>query len=298
MEGGRTARIFAVKHFAVHDGDGIRTTVFFKGCPLRCVWCHNPEGYSPDQELAWFSRKCASCGSCVNSCPAGVLSLREKILRIDRGKCVFCGQCEEVCPNNALKIYGKEVTVEELLPELTEDLAFYENSGGGVTLSGGECLLNADFAADLLKRLKERGIHTAVDTCGYVPKESIGKVIPFTDVFLYDVKAFHSDVHVRCTGRPNGLILDNLRYLDRCGAKIEIRIPLIPGWNDGEIEAIGSFLKTLRNVTKTTVLPYHSFAGSKFESLGKENSLPERMPETAEVEKAKEVLRSFGLSVK
>ena len=258
-----TGNIFEIKRFAVHDGDGIRTTVFFKGCPLRCVWCHNPEGLTAAAQTAFYAHKCIGCGECKKPhfTPAD-------------------------CLGEARVRYGREVTVEELLPRLLEDREFYENSGGGVTLSGGECLLQADFCAALLRALKEEGVHTAVDTCGFVPREAFVKVIPYTDIFLYDFKAFDEDVHVRCTGKSNTKILENLRYLDSLGKKIEIRIPFVPEYNDDQIGKIADFLKDLKNITKVRVLPYHNYAGSKYVSLGKENNLPARLPTDEELRAA------------
>lgn len=271
------ASIFDVKRFAVHDGDGIRTTVFFKGCPLRCVWCHNPEGLTRPKQLAYYAHKCIGCGECATACAAHTIS--ELGHEFDRDKCNGCeGEetclCEPLCLGGALKHYGRDVSVKDLMPELLEDIDFYKNSGGGVTLSGGECLVQADFCAELLKSLKEQGIHTAVDTCGLVPRASIEKVLPYTDIFLYDVKAIDGEVHQKCTGVDNALILDNLRYLDSVGAKIEIRIPVVPGYNDFELEKIHSFLSGLKNITAIKELKYHNLAGSKYDALGLENTLP------------------------
>lgn len=291
------APVFEVKRFAVHDGDGIRTTVFLKGCPLRCLWCHNPEGLRTLPELAFRADKCRSCLLCVGVCPNGAHAATAEGHVFHRERCVGCGKCEAVCPSSALKHYGREMTPEELLPLLLEDRDFYETSGGGVTLSGGECLLHADFCAELLRLLKENGIATAVDTCGFVPREALDKVLPYTDVFLYDVKAIDASVHRRCTGQPNGQILENLRYLDACGKAIEVRIPFVPDHNDGEIAAIGAFLSGLQNLTKLRVLPYHSFAASKYASLGIEDRLPERLPTEEELTAARETLRSYGLTV-
>ena len=265
-----TSIIFEIKRFAVHDGDGIRTTVFLKGCPLRCVWCHNPEGLTAAPQEAFYAHKCIACGECQ--------------------KADF--QSED-CLGEARTLYGKEMSVDALLPLLLEDREFYENSGGGVTLSGGECLLQADFCRELLKRLKEEGIHTAVDTCGFVPREAFEKVMPYTDIFLYDLKAYRADVHQKCTGVENQLILDNLRYLDACEKQVEIRIPFVPDYNDGEIEAIGDFLKTLHTVQKIRVLPYHNYAGSKYEALGMKNTLPARRPTEKELQKAKNTLKAI-----
>jgi len=276
------ATIFEIKRFAVHDGDGIRTTVFFKGCTLKCIWCHNPEGIGFKPQLAFYANKCIGCGECKRICT--------------RDECITCGKCEEICLGSARKLYGREVTVEELMPQLLEDAEFYENSGGGVTLSGGECLCQADFCAELLRELKKNNIRTAVDTCGYVPRASIEKVMENTDIFLYDLKAIDEDVHIRCTGQPNGLILDNLRYIDSIGKPIEIRIPYVPGYNDDQIEKMAKFLSGLKNITKIRVLPYHNYAGSKYASLTMENTLPDLLPTESEVKNAVELLKRYGMN--
>ena len=280
-----TGAICDIKRFAVHDGDGIRTTVFFKGCPLKCLWCHNPESIGGKPQIAYHENKCIGCGECVTVCPAQAHTMGQ-IHTFDREKCVGCGACEPVCLGGAITFYGKTVTVQELLPQLLEDRAFYENSGGGVTLSGGECLLQADFCAQLLKELKEQGIHTAVDTCGFVSRAALDKVIPYTDIFLYDLKAFDEDVHIRCTGQSNRIILENLRYLDSLGKACEIRIPFVPGHNDDQMEKLAAFLAPLQNITRVRVLAYHNYAGSKYEALGMENTLPPELPEQAAVQAA------------
>ena len=251
----KTAIISNIKRFAVHDGPGIRTTVFFKGCPLKCVWCHNPESISFKPQTAFYRHKCIGCGAC-----------REEHFKAEN------------CLGNARVLYGTEVTVEELMPRLLEDRDFYETSGGGVTLSGGECLAQADFCAELLKRLKQEGINTAVDTCGFVSREKLDKVIPYTDTFLYDIKAMDEAVHIRCTGQSNRIILENLRYLDALGKPIEVRFPYVPGYNDDQTEKIAEFLKSLKNIKAVKVLPYHNYAGSKYLALGMDNTLPKELP--------------------
>lgn len=291
------APVFEIKRFAVHDGDGIRTTVFLKGCTLKCVWCHNPEGIGFNPQLAYYQNKCIGCGECVMVCPTGAHHIDETGHTYDRTRCIGCGKCVEACFGKALVFYGKEMTVEELLPLLLEDKEFYDNSGGGVTVSGGECLCHADFCAELLKRLKEHQVHTAVDTCGFVAREAIDKVMDYTDIFLFDVKAFDSDVHEKCTGHPNELIRENLKYIDACGKAIEVRIPYVPGYNSDQLEKIGELLSGLNNLTKVRVLPYHSYAGSKYESLEMENTLPEEMPSNEEMEAARQIIEGFGITV-
>lgn len=284
------ARIFEIKRFAVHDGNGIRTTVFFKGCPLKCVWCHNPEGLDFKPQLAFYENKCVSCGECGKVCAQNAHTFPEGLHVFDRSQCIACGKCEAVCPRSALTLYGKEVTIDELMPTLLEDADFYRTSGGGVTLSGGECLLQADFCAGLLKRLKENGISTAVDTCGYVPKASIQKVMPYTDVFLYDVKAFDEQVHIQCTGHSNKLILENLKEIDAAGIPVEIRIPYVPGYNDDQMEKIAAFLSDLKNISGIRILPYHNYAGSKYRALAMDNTLPGQLPEEAQLNAAKALM--------
>lgn len=286
------ANIFEIKRFAVHDGDGIRTTVFFKGCPLRCLWCHNPESLVAKPQLAWHSHKCIGCGECVSACPRGAHAVTEGVHTLNRELCAACGKCVQACIGEALTLYGRQTTVEELLPLLLEDRDFYENSGGGVTLSGGECLLQADFCAELLKALKGEGIHTAVDTCGFVDREELDKVIPYTDIFLYDIKAVDEDVHIRCTGHSNARILENLKYLDSCGKKVEIRIPFVPNYNDDQVEKIADFLKELSNVTKVRVLPYHNYAGSKYRALDIPDTLPGQLPEKDALEQAEALFQN------
>lgn len=277
------ARIFEIKRFAVHDGDGIRTTVFFKGCPLKCVWCHNPEGIDFRPQLAYYENKCIGCGECVGVCPENAHATENGMHVFDREKCIACGRCADICLGDALIFYGKEMTVSELLPQLLEDKEFYDNSGGGVTLSGGECLMQADFCTELLKELKSHGIHTAVDTCGFVSRDAIDKVMPYTDIFLYDLKAFNEDVHIKCTGRSNKIILENMKYIDSCNKKTEIRIPYVPDFNSAEIEKLAEFMDGLKNITAVRVLPYHNYAGSKYESLGLKNNLPEMLPTNDEI---------------
>ena len=289
----KKAVINDIKRFAVHDGDGIRTTVFFKGCPLKCLWCHNPEGITVRPEIAYYAHKCIDCGECAYVCPTRAQIVKCGKHDFDREACIACGRCTESCLGGALTFYGKETTAEELLPRLLEDRDFYESSGGGVTLSGGECLVWADFCAELLKKLKENGIHTAVDTCGFVSKEALNKVIQYTDVFLYDLKAYDEDVHIKCTGQSNKIILENLLYLDSVGKNIEIRIPYVPEYNSDQIEKIAILLSELKHITKIRVLPYHNYAGSKYAALNIPNTLPSRLPTDAEIKSAAETIKSI-----
>ena len=266
--------ITAIKRGAVHDGDGLRTTVFFKGCPLKCIWCHNPEGISPKPQTAKFPHLCMNCGTCG-------------------GKTTETAA--ENCPTGALVTYGKAYTVESLLPRLLQDKAFFDNSGGGVTLSGGECLMQPEFAAALAKALWEAGIRVNIDTCGFVSQKALEGVVPYTDTFLYDLKAMDPAVHKACTGQENGPILENLRYLSSRGCKIEIRYPLVMGYNDRECEKIGAFLQNMPGITRIKVLQYHDFSVSRYQALAMENTMPATTTTLQDVEKAVCTLRAYGL---
>ena len=266
--------ISGIKRMEIHDGDGLRTTVFFKGCPLQCIWCHNPESLSFEKQAAFFKSKCISCGICKN----------------ERNE-----KTAEECPTGAVEIYGREYGVEELVEILLRDEPFFKNSGGGVTLSGGECLAQPDFCIALAKLLHERGISVYVDTCGYVKREIFEKMIPYTDKFLYDIQAIDATVHEKCTGRQNRLILDNLKYLCNKGCKIEIRYPLVKGYNDLECENIAKFLSGLQGITKVKVLQYHSFSASRYEALGMFNTLPDTKTTSYDIEAAVNIFKSYGL---
>lgn len=252
------ATIFDIQRNSFVDGPGIRTTVFLKGCNLRCKWCHNPESQLPDRQMMLYKDKCTGCGKCREVCPTG------------GENCVFCGKCELYCPADARKICGKEYTSDEVLSEVIKDLTFYSNSGGGVTFSGGECMLQIDFLAEILKKCKDSGIHTAVDTAGNVPWEYFEKILPYTDLFLYDVKCFSEELHIKGTGVSNKRIKENLQKLsDEFKGDIIIRIPLIPGYNDdiSELQKTADFLSGI-NAVKTELLPYHAMGEHKYDALG------------------------------
>lgn len=293
------------KRFAVHDGDGIRTTVFLKGCPLKCVWCHNPESISPKPELAFYSEKCTGCGECVRICPRDAHIFEpgdtpdSYIRKLDRAKCISCGKCSEVCISGALKLCGRRMSVDDVMKIVAEDRIFFETSNGGMTLSGGEPTLQPEFTLALLRAAKDDGISTALDTCGYAKREVYELLLPYTDIFLYDIKHITDEGHIRCTGRPNRLILDNLRFLSNAGAKLEIRIPLVPGYNDDTetLDGIGELLSTV-NITKAKLLPYHSYARSKYLSLDIPDTLPDvERPSNDALEVAAELLRGYGVNV-
>ena len=262
-----TGTILNYKRFAVHDGDGIRTTLFLKGCPLACRWCHNPEGIGFKPEIAYLAHKCIGCGECAAVCPQGAHTM-DGGHRFERAACTACGKCAEACLGEALTLYGTVITAEEAAKTLLADEAFFRESNGGVTLSGGEPLMQPRFTAEVFRLVREKGIHTALDTCGDAPREALDAVLPYTSQVLFDVKAASSETHEKYTGRPNARILENLRYIDARGVPIEIRIPLVPGVNDGEIAAIADILAPLHSITAVRVLAYHGYAASKYESLG------------------------------
>ena len=282
--------IFAIKRFETHDGDGIRTTVFFKGCPLRCKWCHNPESFSVKKEIAYNEELCINCLRCTKLCSANVVENEKH--KFDKNKCVLCEKCANACPRDAFTIYGKDCTAKDIASEVLRDKMFFDGSQGGVTLSGGEPLMQPNLCLELAKILKEKGVNVALDTCGFVDKSVIESVLPYVDTFLYDLKAIDPVVHKKCTGKTNKRILENLKFIDGKNKKIEIRIPFVPKFNDGEILKIAEFIKGLKNVVRVKVLPYHKYAEMKYISLGIKNESPSDLPTKEEVENARKLIRA------
>ena len=279
--------IFAIKPFEIHDGDGIRTTLFFKGCPLRCKWCHNPESFESKKQMLYNADKCVNCMKCTNLCDAN--SFLQDGHMFDREKCNLCGSCVEVCDAKAFEISGKEMSETELAKELLKDEMFMKGSGGGVTFSGGEPLMQVDLCVEIAKLLKQHDINIAIDTSAYTTKEAIDRIVPYTDKFLIDIKAIDENVHKECTGVSNKVILENIKYIDSLGKSMEIRYPYVPGFNDGEAEKIAEFVKRLKNVTKVVVLAYHNYAASKYKALGMNNTLPSVLPLKSEIEKVQKM---------
>ena len=262
-----------IQRFSIHDGDGIRTTVFFKGCPLKCVWCHNPETQRYDGEVEYDEEKCTGCGSCIGVCPQGALSFSEshKIIR-DEKKCTLCGKCEQFCPSDIRELIGKEYTEKELLKELLKDEMFYEESGGGVTFSGGEVMTqDIEYLVAVAKGLKKQGITLTIDTCGYADFSRFEALLPYVDTFLYDLKCMDDVLHVKYTGVSNKLILDNLIKLSNKGARIYIRIPTVKEVNGNKenMESIINFIKDNNiKVACVNLLPYHDTGSGKYRKLG------------------------------
>lgn len=293
-----TALISGIKHMEIHDGDGLRTTVFFKGCPLKCVWCHNPESISCEPQIALYGDKCIKCGSCSSLCPTGAIAQVGNRTAIDRDKCTYCFACADECPVEALVGYGKEYTVCELYREIMTEAPFFKDGRGGVTLSGGECLSRPDFAVSLAKMLFEDGVSVDIDTCGYVGQAVFERIIPYTDTFLFDIKAINPELHRRCTGRDNQRILENLRFLSEKHCRIEIRYPLVRGLNDGECEEIARLLCGMKGIVGVKVLRYHNLAKSRYNALGMTDTLPEPLTTDSDVETARKIFARYGIPVK
>ena len=262
--------LFNIQRFSTHDGPGIRTTVFFKGCPLKCLWCHNPESQDFKPQVLHNSERCVLCGKCISNCPAQAIELRDGTLFTNSDKCTACGLCADECFNCAKEVSGLEYTISQVMDAVRRDRTFYGESGGGVTFSGGECLTMPDELTELLKQCRRTGIHTAVDTCGFCKTEDIAKTLPYTSLYLYDIKCVDSELHKRLTGADNELILKNLRFLKENGANIWLRLPLIEGVNCGETE-IADLLALAEEIRpgRVSLLPYHNIGNFKYEKLNR-----------------------------
>jgi pyruvate formate lyase activating enzyme len=310
-----TGKVYDIQGFSVQDGPGIRTTVFLKGCPLRCPWCHSPESQQFYAQLSWMALRCVGvekCGKCLAACSKGAISRGKSVrhpatqediqhIHIDRALCDNCGDCTAVCYPKALVICGTDYTVDELLLRVSKDIPFYEHSGGGVTISGGEPLSQQEFTLQLLKRLKECGIHTALDTSGFAPFESFERILPFTDLFLYDLKHMDSTQHKTVVGVPNELILENASKIAKARGKMQIRIPVIPDFNDSEesIRKTGLFCKSLGEaVSVIQLLPYYNLGVMKYQRIDDSRIVLEAEAHSDDqIRSLKELLEGLGLPV-
>ncbi|NLE45847.1 MAG: glycyl-radical enzyme activating protein [Chloroflexi bacterium] len=307
-----TGVIFNIQRFSIHDGPGIRTTVFFKGCPLRCFWCHNPEGLRLQPELHFFPDRCIGCGECVTTCPRGAHVLEQGTHVFHRDLCIACGRCADTCYTNALELTGRHMTVHEVLEEVLRDRAFYDTSGGGVTLSGGEPLLQREFAVSLLSRCKEKDLHTAVETAASCQWKELEEILPFTDLFMIDIKHMNPDRHREVTGLSNERILSNIARVLSTGIPLTVRVPVIPGINADPqtITDIARFVSETaarassehRNVISTTsleLLPFHRMAGDKYRSLGLEYKAADlETPSSETMESLRQSASRFGMDVR
>jgi len=297
------APVFNIQTYCIHDGPGIRDTVFVKGCPLRCVWCANPESNRAIPELMDYGFKCIGCGKCVQECPKGAVILRDADGKLrahtDRAICTVCGRCVGICPVKAREIAGEPMTVRQVIDRIEGDTIFFEGSGGGLTVSGGEALTHPVFTSNLLAAARELGIHTAIESCSYAKREVIDQVFRHVDLGLLDVKHMDSEVHRRFTGVPNELILDNIRHVKLdLGVPVILRMPTVPNYNDSEdnLRALGQF--ALQLGAEVNLLPYHRLGESKNESLGHPVGLGIEPPSDSHMEQCQKIVAEYGVKVK
>lgn len=292
--------VFDIQRFSVHDGPGIRTIVFLKGCPLSCRWCSNPESQCKDPQVMFVPKKCIGCGKCKEVCPVNAVDF-ELPSRIHQSKCIKCGRCVENCYANALEMSGIKRTVGEVINELKKDNMYYRRSGGGITLSGGEALIQADFAEQLLKGCKVNGWNTAVETAAFVSRNILKRLLPSLDLVLMDIKHMDSKKHEEFIGQGNEIILENAKFIARSGTRLIIRVPVIPGFNDDEynISRLSRFVVSLKNVKEIHLLPYHKLGENKYNYLGYKYKMPPiDPPSSEEMDRLKDIVEKFGLVCK
>ena len=299
--GRQTGEIFDIKKYAIHDGPGIRTTVFFKGCPLSCWWCHNPESLSSGPHRLYRRERCIGCRQCLSACESGAIQVYEDRLQWSPDDCRYCRDCASTCPAEAVEFIGRTMTVDQVVAEITKDTLFYDQSAGGVTISGGEPLMQPSFLMQLLDACGEQGLHRTVDTSGHADTPILLEAASRTDLFLYDLKHMDPEKHIRYTGVSNDKILANLKQLSRQGARIIIRLPIIPGINadDENIDRTGALAASLDGVTGINILPYHCAADAKYKNLGLENNARDvQRPSEDVIAAVARHLKSYHLEVK
>jgi pyruvate formate lyase activating enzyme len=290
--------VLGIARMTLHNGPGIRTLILFKGCPLGCLWCSTPESQKEEPEIAIYPDKCIHCGRCVPVCPLHAIHLTNETISINRFLCNDCGRCADLCHPEAIRLLGQRLTVEELVEEAKKDMVFYKHSGGGVTLSGGEPLLNPDFALQLLQALKGEGISVGVDACGHVPWASIEQMLPYIDFFLWDIKHMDSQKHREFTGVSNELILENARSVSDRNIPLYIRVPVIPGYNDSEenIRATCEFARELSSLVEVDLLPLHHLGKARYDSLNRDYPIADipLVPDSV-LQHMKRLVESYGL---
>ncbi|KJS19781.1 MAG: hypothetical protein VR72_17325 [Clostridiaceae bacterium BRH_c20a] len=293
-------KIINIQRFSIHDGPGIRTVIFMKGCPLKCLWCSNPESQKFNAELTFSKNYCQNCGSCIPTCQLGALKIREGLLEIDRKRCNNCGECVVACSNNALKKIGKDYTVSEVIKEIKKDQAYYRRSGGGVTLSGGEVSAQPRFAVELLKESHLHGYNTCIETCGYQKWDILSRIIEETDLVFYDLKVLDPQKHKIFTGIDNSLIIHNLLKLSNLNKPFVLRMPIIPSLNTNkhDLKQFSDFVTTLKNIIRLELIPYHNYGVYKYESLDISYTLNEiGTPNQEDLNETKTFLEKQGLNV-
>jgi len=293
--------VFSIQRYSTEDGPGIRTTVFMKGCPLRCMWCHNPEGQEFSPQIAFNDSRCIGCKGCVDACPQGAIIITADGSRTDRGKCQNCGKCADMCPTGARELIGKYMTAKEVFSEVERDKLFYRSSGGGVTVGGGEPTMQPRFLVEFLRKCHEQGIHTALDTSGYVKWKEMEEILKYVDLVLYDIKQMDPAKHVEYTGVSNKLILENARKISGKGISMIIRVPVIPRYTDGEdnIRDVMEFACILESVVKVDLLPFHRLGEPKYRKLARNYAFEGVQPPTdVHMQELKLLVESFGLQAK
>lgn len=297
-----TGVVFNIQRYSIHDGPGIRTTAFLKGCPLQCVWCQNPESQLRRPQIFFVRERCSGCGACAQACPQGAIEVIEGVARTDRARCIGCGDCTEVCPNDARNLMGRMATAQGVFEELAADEIFYQRSGGGATLSGGEPLAQPEFSTRVFRLCRDAGIHTTLDTCGYAGWDTMRRVLEHVDLVLYDFKHMDPGQHQRYTGVPNELILENAKRIHHeLRIPMLARVPVIPGYNDTmeNLAATARFVATeLGDSVGVHLLPYHRLGEAKHERMEQPGkSIDAQPPSDARMEEVRKLFESFGLTV-